>query len=411
MVETTGTADVVVVGGGIAGSALATVLAREGRDVLLLEKETAYRDKVRGEFLSCWGVEEALRLGLEDVLLGAGGGYATRMAFYDENSPGALGEAAAVPLDELLPGVPGALDVGHPQACEALIGAAAAAGARVVRGIRPVDVTPGEPPAVRYVDAAGAAHSVVSRLVVGADGRQSGVRRAAGIDLEVGTPRTMGGGMLVDGLADWPADRAALGTEGDLYYLMFPRANGRARLYLLHDVRQRGRFAGPDRAEAFLRAYQLDCIPDSGRFGAATPAGPCAFYPMTDSWTVQDPVAPGVVLVGDAAGWNDPVIGQGLAIALRDARTVAELVLAGEGLEPYVAERRERMRRLRISAAVVTDMSCTFTPEGAARRAAYGAARSDPVLGGPRMAVMVGPERMPAEAFEARTVARIRALA
>ncbi|HVE95420.1 MAG TPA: FAD/NAD(P)-binding protein, partial [Pseudonocardiaceae bacterium] len=39
--------DVVVVGGGIAGSALATVLARDGYEVLVLERQTTYRDKVR----------------------------------------------------------------------------------------------------------------------------------------------------------------------------------------------------------------------------------------------------------------------------------------------------------------------------------------------------------------------------
>jgi len=409
--ETTGTADIVVVGGGIAGSALATVLAREGRDVLLLERETAYRDKVRGEFVALWGVEEILRMGLMPAFRAAGGVDATRAVFYDETVHPAQAEAGSVPLDRLLPGIAGALDVGHPEACEALIEAAAAAGARVVRGTGRTEVTPGTPPAVRYTGPEGDAHAVVCGLVVGADGRQSTVRRAAGIELEVGAARTMGGGMLVDGLDAWAAGTLALGTEGDLHYLVFPRADGRARLYLMHDVRDRGRFTGPDRARAFLAAYQLDCIPDSAMFGAARQAGPCVFYPMTDSWTTTDPVAPGVVLVGDAAGWNDPVIGQGLSIALRDARTVAELVLAEEDLAPYVAERRERMRRLRVSAAVVTDISCTFTPEGAARRVAFGAQAADPVLGGARMAVQVGPDRLPAEAFAPRTVERIRALA
>ena len=65
--------DVVVVGGGIAGSALATVLARDGYEVLVLERQTTYRDKVRGEVLCCWGVAELLALDLEKALLDAGG--------------------------------------------------------------------------------------------------------------------------------------------------------------------------------------------------------------------------------------------------------------------------------------------------------------------------------------------------
>ena len=43
----------------------------------------------------------------------------------------------------------------------------------------------------------------------------------------------------------------------------------------------------------------------------------------------QTPYVDGVVLIGDAAGHNDPIIGQGLSIALRDARIVRDLVLDG----------------------------------------------------------------------------------
>jgi flavin-dependent dehydrogenase len=43
------TFDVVVIGGGIAGNALAAVLARAGTAVLVLERSTVYRDRVRGE--------------------------------------------------------------------------------------------------------------------------------------------------------------------------------------------------------------------------------------------------------------------------------------------------------------------------------------------------------------------------
>ena len=61
----------------------------------------------------------------------------------------AQAEALAAPLDRMLPGVPGVLDIGHPEACEALAQAAGAAGATAVRGVGDVHITPGEAPVVR----------------------------------------------------------------------------------------------------------------------------------------------------------------------------------------------------------------------------------------------------------------------
>lgn len=406
--------DVVVVGGAIAGSALATVLARDGYEVLVLERQTSYRDKVRGEAISCWGVAELLRLDLEKPLLDAGGSYADRSVSFDDTIDPADAESAAVPLDRMLPGVPGVLDVGHPEACEALTRAAEAAGATVLRGVRNVLVTSEPSPTVRYqhddVD-----HEVTCRLVVGADGRQSTVRRQLGIRLMQTTPRTLGGGLLVDNVDAWPANRVSIGTEDDLLYLIFPRAAGLVRLYLLHDIAQKGRFAGPDRHNDFLAAYQFRCIPGSEMFSTAHPAGPCAFYPMNDSWT-ETPYAPGAVLLGDAAGWNDPIIGQGLAIALRDVRMMSEILRSGSdwsptAFAPYGAERRERMRRLRLAAQIRTDLTMTFTPDGAVRRKAYNRVwRTDPVLAGTRLAIQMGPDKVAAGAFEPETIDRILTL-
>ena len=408
------TVDVAIVGGGIAGAALATVLARDGHEVLLLERQTDYRDKVRGEVLLCWGVAEMLALDLEKPLLDAGGHYVTRAVPYDEVVDPATAEERAIPLDRLLPGVPGALDVGHPQACEALARAAAGAGATVLRGVGDVEVVPGARPTLRY-ELDDLMTTVSAGLVVGADGRTSSVRRQLGMTLHDTGPRTLAGGMLVDGLDGWPADQMSLGTDGDLYYFVFPRAHGRARLYLLHDLAQRGRFAGPDRQARILDAFQLPCLPNAEVFRAARPAGPCAFYPMNDTWT-DAPCAPGVVLIGDAAGWNDPIIGQGLSIAMRDVRMVADVVRAGPdrsvaAFAPYVRERRERMRRLRIAAEIQTALVATFTPAGAARRKAFNAVfRTDPVLAGTRMAAQLGPEKVPAESFGPENVARILAM-
>jgi flavin-dependent dehydrogenase len=183
-------AEVVVVGGGIAGSALATVLARGGFEVLVLERQTAYRDKVRGEAMLCWGVAEMLRLDLEKPLLDAGGSYVTRVVPYDEVFEPSQAQAGARRLDNLLPGVAGSFDVGHPEACEALVHAAAEAGATVVRGVGDVEVTAGAAPAVRY-EHDDVAHEVSCRLVVGADGRMSTVRRQLGIELHQTPARTL----------------------------------------------------------------------------------------------------------------------------------------------------------------------------------------------------------------------------
>ena len=93
------TVDVAIVGGGIAGAALATVLARDGYEVLLLERQTSYRDKVRGEILGCWGVAEMLALDLEKPLLDAGGHYVTPRRDVRRGDRPRTAEANAAPLD------------------------------------------------------------------------------------------------------------------------------------------------------------------------------------------------------------------------------------------------------------------------------------------------------------------------
>ncbi len=408
-------AEVVVVGGGIGGSALATVLARGGLEVVVLEHQKSYRDKVRGETLPPWGAGEVLRLDLEDVLLGAGGGYCSRSIPYDETLEPAQAEALAFPLDTIASGVRGSLNVGHPEACEALAQAAQAAGARVERGVSKVAVTPGPDPSVRY-EQDGAARDLSCRLVVGADGRTSSIRRQIGAKMLETVPRTLCAGLLVDHLSDSGPESDILGTEGDAFFLVFPRPGARARLYLIWDIRRGQRFTGRDRSRKFLDAYRLDCLPPGEAIAASKAAGPCATYPMNDSW-IEEPFAEGVVLVGDAAGWNDPIIGQGLSIALRDARIVSEILLDGSdwspaAFAPYAEERSERMRRLRTAARIATDIRCTFTPKGRERRREYFIRLfQDPVLAGPFICPLLGPENVPAECFTPENLERILALA
>jgi 2-polyprenyl-6-methoxyphenol hydroxylase-like FAD-dependent oxidoreductase len=408
--------DVVVVGAGIAGSALGAVLARGGIEVVVLERSTEYVDHVRGEYMHPWGVAEAQRLGVYDALTGAGGNTITRFVGYDEAFAPEEAEASAIPLGGLVPGVPGALAIGHPTACRALEAAATAAGARVVRGVAGAEVTAGPSPSVRYgVD--GTTHEVECRIVVGADGRESAVRRRLGIELERNDARIFLAGLLVDGVRDWPDGDSVIGTEGDSMLYTFPQGDGRARLYLGYRTEQRDRLAGRDKATAFLESFRVDAIPDNARLADAVPAGPCAAYPMFDTWT-DTPVAEGAVLVGDAAGFSDPTIGEGLSVALRDARTVGEALLGTDDWSPgtfgpYVDERAERMRRLRTCAQVFTD---AHIPAGAdrvdeRRRRLELMQGGDPDLFMLVAAMTCGPELAPEHCFDSAVRDRLLASA
>ena len=64
--------DIVTVGGGVGGASFARSMAASGRRVLVLERETQFKDRVRGEWLSPWGVEETRLLGIYGLLRDAG---------------------------------------------------------------------------------------------------------------------------------------------------------------------------------------------------------------------------------------------------------------------------------------------------------------------------------------------------
>jgi 2-polyprenyl-6-methoxyphenol hydroxylase-like FAD-dependent oxidoreductase len=252
------------------------------------------------------------------------------------------------------------------------------------------------------------------RLIVGADGRESAVRRQVGIPLNSNPARLLGAGLLVEGARDWPTDTFTVGTEDDRLFFIIPFGNGRARLYLMYDVVDDQRLVGAHKAARFLDDFGLRCVPGSQQFRAAAPAGPCAVYPMRDSWC-DSPVAEGVVLVGDAGGYSDPQLGQGLSVAMRDVRVVAELLLGGRdwsaaALASYAEERSERMRRLRWVNDLVTTLRGEFGPTARKRRRrAMARMREQPELARFRAAAIAGPESVPAHAFAAAVPERLLA--
>jgi 2-polyprenyl-6-methoxyphenol hydroxylase-like FAD-dependent oxidoreductase len=219
-------------------------------------------------------------------------------------------------------------------------------------------------------------------------------------------------GMLVDELWGWPEHYVTIGTEGDLVFFIVPQGAGRVRLYLLWSYAQPRRFAGPAGARAFLDSFAFACIPQSDCIVQARPAGPCATYPMNDTWT-DCPIADGLALIGDAAGHSDPHIGQGLSVALRDVRVLSELLLAGEdwspaALRPYAEERAERMRRLRFCNALMTTLRGEFGPDARERRRrARALMQAEPELGLWRRGYLAGPESVPVSAFDERVYEQV----
>jgi flavin-dependent dehydrogenase len=63
--------EVLIVGGGVAGCAASIALARNGRNVTLIERESSPRHKVCGEFLSGEALEDLHALGIDVASLGA----------------------------------------------------------------------------------------------------------------------------------------------------------------------------------------------------------------------------------------------------------------------------------------------------------------------------------------------------
>jgi 2-polyprenyl-6-methoxyphenol hydroxylase-like FAD-dependent oxidoreductase len=318
----TGAYDVVTVGGGLGGAALARALAAAGARALVLEREPRFQDRVRGEVLMPWGVAEAHALGLRD-LLDQTCGHALRwndlfiggMQVVHRDMPATTPQAAPF------------LAFYHPAMQEALLAAAAGAGAEVRRGARVRNVVPGSPPAIE-VETNGRLETITARLIVGADGRGSLVRRWAGFTARRDPECLLFSGVLLDDLPA-PDDVAHLLMHPDLgrISLLFPQGGGRVRAYVGYH-----KDAGPPRGkENDLPRFVEESVRtgvDRSFYATARAAGPLAMFDGADTW-VDHPCRDGVVLIGDAAATSDPTWGQGMSLTLRDARTLRDRLLAG----------------------------------------------------------------------------------
>lgn len=338
------TYDLVTVGGGVGGAVLAKAMAERGHRVLVIERETRFRDRVRGEFVFPWGVAEAKELGVYDAVLQAGGHHPTYWAEY-------AGPDARPPRDfaadtpQRLRG----LCIYHPRMQEALLQTAESAGAEIWRGVVVRRVERGREPRVRLEGEGGRA-AVSARLVVGADGRSSMVRNWGGFRARNDPSGNFFTGVLVENVPA-SADSAIcmINPFQSRTVLYFPQTESAGRAYLASRSEDGVRLSGNSRFGSFLEECARSGLA-AGLLDGAQQAGPLATFVGADSY-IEHPYSDGVALIGDAAGTSDPTWGQGLSLTLRDVRVLRDALAANDDWDAaghaYAAEHDRYYHRVR----------------------------------------------------------------
>ena len=315
------TYDIIIVGGGIAGSALAKAMAERGVQVLLLEQESTFRDRVRGEAIMPWGTAEAGELGILGIIMAEAG---HELPWFDTHQ----GEGRPSHRDLAATTDPKTVVTAfyHPRMQESLIAAAADAGAEVRRGTRVMGVrTNGGPAVVAELD--GRDIEMKTRLVVGADGKGSVVRSWAGFDVRRDPAHNLVAGVLFDGIpVSDDATHTWLNSQLGLWVLFFPQGRERARAYVCYPSTAGYRLTGTQDIPRFIEDAMSAGVP-ADHYAKAKAAGPLATFDGAASW-VDHPYRNGVALLGAAAADPDPTWGQGLSLSLRDARVLRDQLLS-----------------------------------------------------------------------------------
>ncbi len=314
------TYDIITVGGGIAGSALAKAMAEQGARVLVLEQETSFRDRVRGEAIMPWGTEEAKELGVLDAIMAEAGHELRWFDAYQGQGRSSHRDLATTTDSKTV-----VTAFFHPQMQESLIGAAADAGAEVRRGARVLGVRNNGPVEV-VAELEGRESVIKTRLVVGADGKRSVVRGWAGFHAQQDPAHNLVAGVLLDGIpVSDEATHTWLNSQQGLWVLFFPQGRKRARAYVCYPATADYRLTGPQDLPRFIEeAVRAGVPPD--HYARAEAAGPLATFDGAASW-VDHPYRNGVALLGAAAADPDPTWGQGLSLSLRDARVLRDQLL------------------------------------------------------------------------------------
>ena len=357
--------DVIIVGGGLAGSTLGTVLARKGRKVMVLERETKFKDRVRGECMLPWGVAHARRLGVVDDLVAAGGHFAP---FFNTYVMGEHTEHRAFP--QTTPTGESSLNMYHPELQETLLAGAVKAGAEVKRGVSVKGIS--EKGGVWTVDFEedGQPRSISARLVVGADGRFSKMREWGGFDVKRDPENLRIAGTLVHG-TKVPDDGVHLCMGPGNMTFIAPLGEKRARMYFVYIGAMGDRkLSGKDKVQEFLAACRTAGAAGEW-FDGVEVSGPLAEFEGADQH-VPSPAKPGLVLIGDAAAATDPSWGCGLSKTMVDVENLAACLAEGAdwdaAVKEYAARHDDYYGKLHDILSWMTELIWTGGPAADERR-------------------------------------------
>ena len=319
-------AEVIVVGGGPAGAATAWALAREGVDVLVLDRAKFPRDKICAEYLSPQASRILSDMNVLEEIERTNPGHLVGMRIRAPNGHIANGEFAANH------GFRGFRDKGlavrRTILDEIVLRGARTAGACVEESMRVTDLAKNDSARVTGVNALaadGQPRTLRARYVVGADGLRSVVARRLGL---VRTSRV------------WPrrialvshyrkvqgvTDMGEMHVDHDGYFGIVDVGGGQVNVAVVVPM-SRAREIGDGKTE-FLERWIASRPHLAERFVGAVRTTPVrATGPFATS--SRHAWSPGAALVGDAADFFDPFTGEGIYAALR----------GGELLAPYLVE-------------------------------------------------------------------------
>lgn len=310
--------DVLVVGGGPAGSATARLLAAAGHAVLLVDRAAFPRDKACSEYMSPEAVRILDRLGVVGALEEAG---AVPLAGTAVTAAGGARLHGRFALAGHRPFRPTGLSVSRRILDHRLVAAARDAGAMVLErtAVESLVYDAGGVAGAVVRAADGRRSTIAARLTVGADGLRSVVGRRLGRRRHGGLRRVAFVGHVegVEGMGD--SAEMFVGRRG--YLGLNPIGGGRTNVALVVPLRRARAARG--RTEEFFREALADFPAASSRVGRGRlvrrvlATGPFAAWSGRVS-------ADGAALVGDAADFFDPFTGEGIYSALRGAELLAE---------------------------------------------------------------------------------------